>query len=104
MACLIVTVQAAGWVYHSLGGQPGLLNLAGPGEGRWLGAATGYFLFNTLTVRRRSRCRFGSRCSRSGTRTSSESAPSYFVGAASGRGDGRDLNLSTQWWVAALPP
>src|SRR4051812_32862403 len=49
MACLVVTVQAAGLVYHWFGGRPGIINslaIAKP----LVGAATGYFLFNTLTV------------------------------------------------------
>src|SRR3954462_12645612 len=48
MACLIVTVQAAGVAYYWLNGHPGAgtLALAKP----LLGAATVYFLFNTFTV------------------------------------------------------
>ena len=49
MACLIVTVQAAGVAYDWLGGLPGhvsTVDIAKP----LVGAATVYFLFNTLTV------------------------------------------------------
>src|SRR5256885_13062048 len=49
MACLVVTVQAAGLVYQWMGGRPGVINtieIAKP----LLGAATAYFVFNTVTV------------------------------------------------------
>src|SRR3954462_10595828 len=49
MACLVVTVQAAGFVFHWLGGQAGIITsfaIAKP----LLGAATAYFVFNTFTV------------------------------------------------------
>src|SRR5438067_9264262 len=49
MACLVVTVQAAGTVYVWLGGVPGVMDvstLAKP----LVGAATTYFLINTLTI------------------------------------------------------
>src|SRR6266542_3839415 len=49
MACLVVTVQAAGQIYHWLGGAPGQFDI-------WtlpkplVGAATSYFLINTARV------------------------------------------------------
>src|SRR5215208_4970723 len=49
MACLIITVQAAGTVYDWLGGTAGTITslaIATP----LLGAATAYFVFNTFTV------------------------------------------------------
>jgi diguanylate cyclase (GGDEF)-like protein/putative nucleotidyltransferase with HDIG domain len=49
MACLVVTVQAAGVVYRLTGGHPGAVNsveIAMP----LLGAASAYFIFNTFTV------------------------------------------------------
>src|SRR6266540_4683132 len=49
MACLVVTVQAAGLVYHWLGGHPGAVNTLAVVK-PLIGAATAYFLFNTLTV------------------------------------------------------
>src|SRR6476660_4661254 len=49
MACLIVTVQAAGLVYHWLGGHPGMVTTLAVAK-PLVGAATAYFLFNTLTV------------------------------------------------------
>src|SRR5207237_170708 len=70
MACLVVTVQAAGAVYVWLGGVPGVMDvstLAKP----LVGAATTYFLINTLTIATQLRCRRARRSSRSGTRTSS---------------------------------
>src|SRR5262245_24187500 len=51
MACLVVTVQAAGKVYIWLGGNPGLGSVATLAVTMPLvAAATVYFLFNTLTV------------------------------------------------------
>src|SRR6185437_4346989 len=49
MTCLVVTVQAAGWVYRWMGGVPGApttLAIAKP----LVGAATAYLVFNTFTV------------------------------------------------------
>src|SRR6266540_3884666 len=49
MACLVITVQAAGQIYHWLGGAPGQFDI-------WtlpkplVGAATSYFLINTAMV------------------------------------------------------
>ena len=61
MACLVVTVQAAGRVYKLLGGVPG--SSTGPSIAQPLvGAATTYFVINTLADRHaRSRSRRGSR-------------------------------------------
>src|SRR3954464_7995389 len=49
MSCLVVTVQAAGLVYHWMGGRWGVIDsfeIAKP----LIGAATAYFVFNTFTV------------------------------------------------------
>src|SRR6187402_3506556 len=51
MACLVVTVQAAGKAYIELGGHPGPGSVATLAATMPLvAAATVYFLFNTLTV------------------------------------------------------
>src|SRR6185436_19399235 len=47
MACLVVTVQVAGLVYHALGGQPGTVTTVAIAK-PLVAAATVYFLFNTL--------------------------------------------------------
>src|SRR3982751_6950697 len=48
MACLVITVQAAGAVYWLLEGEPGKFNIATPKP--LVGAATTYFVVNTLTI------------------------------------------------------
>src|SRR5262245_30182801 len=51
MACLAITVQAAGFVYLSLGGQPGVLAHSAADVVRpLLGAALAYFICNTLLI------------------------------------------------------
>ena len=49
MACLVVTVQAAGRVYTVLGGLPGVFNWANIPQ-PLVGAATAYFVINTLAI------------------------------------------------------
>src|SRR3982751_4149189 len=49
MACLVVTVQAAGLAYRWMGGQPGAVTTVAIAK-PLVAAATVYFLFNTLTV------------------------------------------------------
>src|ERR671915_852299 len=49
MACLVLTVQAAGHVYIWLGGPPGHFDLHGLAK-PLVGAATTYFVINTLTI------------------------------------------------------
>ncbi len=51
MACLAITVQAAGFAYEALGGVPGTLAHDVPGLARpLLAAATMYFVFNTCLI------------------------------------------------------
>ena len=51
MACLAITVQAAGFVYEALGGVPGTLAHDVPGLAKPLvAAATMYFVFNTCLI------------------------------------------------------
>ncbi len=84
MACLAITVQAAGRVYEGLGGVPGHIGveIAGP----LVGAATTYFLVNTVMVAMAialsSRQAIGSVWHDSFL----WSAPSYFVGATAAAG------------------
>jgi diguanylate cyclase (GGDEF)-like protein/putative nucleotidyltransferase with HDIG domain len=82
MACLAITVQAAGIVYGYLGGRPGhlgtdLVSLAKP----LVGAATTYFVFNTALIA----IAIALSTSQSLLQIWNEnfiwSAPSYFVGA-----------------------
>jgi diguanylate cyclase (GGDEF)-like protein/putative nucleotidyltransferase with HDIG domain len=51
MACLAITVQAAGFAYEALGGVPGTLAHDVPGVAKPLvAAATMYFIFNTCLI------------------------------------------------------
>jgi diguanylate cyclase (GGDEF)-like protein/putative nucleotidyltransferase with HDIG domain len=103
MACLIVTVQAAGRAYTGLGGHPG------PGSVATLAvtmplvaAATVYFLFNTLTVATAIALSVKQSLTRVWYENFLWSAPSYFVGAGAAAGVAWVANLQQQW-VALLP-
>jgi diguanylate cyclase (GGDEF)-like protein/putative nucleotidyltransferase with HDIG domain len=102
MACLALTVQVAGVVYRALGGVPGTLADSAAGVVRpLLGAATAYFLANTLLVA----AAIGLSTRESAVSVWHQnflwSAPSYFVGAG--------VALAAAWalldsgiWVALL--
>ncbi len=104
MACLVLTVQAAGAVYVWLGGVPGTMDahtIAKP----LVGAATSYFLINTLAI---------ATAIALSTRQSIVdvwhanflwSAPSYFVGAGAAALATWVVGLSGQWFapLAAAP-
>jgi hypothetical protein len=80
MACLIITVQAAGIVYHAMGGQPGEipgLAIAAP----LIWAATTYFVFNTFTVATAIALSMKQPLLNVWYQNFLWSAPSYFVGA-----------------------
>ena len=82
MACLAITVQAAGYGYESLGGVPGTLAHTVPGLAKPLvGAASLYFVFNTsiiaVAIALATRQPFVSVWNQNFL----WSAPSYFVGA-----------------------
>jgi diguanylate cyclase (GGDEF)-like protein/putative nucleotidyltransferase with HDIG domain len=95
MACLVVTVRAAGWVFEWLGGVPGgpfdLIALGKP----LVGAATAYFLCNTLLVAGAIALSTGQPVARVWHENFLWSAPSYFVGAGAAA-------LAT-WVVSAYP-
>jgi diguanylate cyclase (GGDEF)-like protein/putative nucleotidyltransferase with HDIG domain len=96
MACLIITVQAAGLVYHWLGGHPGAvttLAIAKP----LVGAATGYFLFNTLTVATAIALSVRQPLAKVWNENFLWSAPSYFVGAIAAAGVSWISTLPNQW-------
>jgi len=104
MACLIVTVQAAGRMYLWLGGRPGIIDtvaLAKP----LVGAATTYFLFNTLTVATAIALSMKQPLLKVWNENFLWSAPSYFVGAAAAGAVTWLSGLSNQWFVpfAAAP-
>jgi diguanylate cyclase (GGDEF)-like protein/putative nucleotidyltransferase with HDIG domain len=105
MACLIVTVQAAGLVYLWLGGRPGVIvaaTLAKP----LVGAATAYFLFNTLTVATAIALSTKQPLFKVWNENFLWSAPSYFVGAGAAAAVSWMMSgISGQWFVplAAAP-
>ena len=100
MACLIVTVQAAGLVYHWLGGHAGHVStmaIAKP----LVGAATTYFLFNTLTVATAIALSVKQPLFKVWNENFLWSAPSYFVGAGAAAAVAWIMNLPNQWVAAA---
>ena len=83
MACLAVTVQAAGWVYLRMGGGPGSLGEDLPSKSPALvGAATTYFLFNTVLISVAIALSTRQPWMTTWNENFLWSAPSYFVGAA----------------------
>ena len=98
MACLIVTVQAAGLVYQWLAVSPALgssapiasLAFAKP----LVGAATAYFLFNTLTVAIAVALSMRQPLFKVWNENFLWSAPSYFVGAGA---------AAAAVWISSLP-
>jgi diguanylate cyclase (GGDEF)-like protein/putative nucleotidyltransferase with HDIG domain len=79
MACLVVTVQAAGRAYKALGGVPGIFDwsIAQP----LVGAATTYFVINTLAIATAIALTTRQSILRIWNENFLWSAPSYFVGA-----------------------
>jgi diguanylate cyclase (GGDEF)-like protein/putative nucleotidyltransferase with HDIG domain len=81
MACLVITVQAAGVAYHLLGGVPGgieITTLAKP----LVGAATTYFVVNTLAIATAIALSTNQSIFKVWNENFQWSAPSYFVGAS----------------------
>src|SRR6185312_508654 len=81
MACLVVTVQAAGLVYPLLGGRAGVINNVEIDK-PLLGAASAYFVFNTFTVATAIALSMRQPLFKVWHENFLWSAPSYFVGAA----------------------
>src|SRR5258708_4606558 len=101
MACLIVTVQAAGMVYIWLGGHAGTVNTIAVAK-PLVGAATTYFLFNTLTVATAIALSVRQPLFKVWNENFFWSAPSYFVGAGAAAGVAWIASLPNQW-VALVP-
>jgi diguanylate cyclase (GGDEF)-like protein/putative nucleotidyltransferase with HDIG domain len=80
MACLVVTVQAAGHAYRLLGGVPGVFNWANIPQ-PLVGAATTYFVINTLAIATAIALTTRQSILRIWNENFLWSAPSYFVGA-----------------------
>ncbi len=82
MASLAITVQAAGFAYEQLGGVPGLFTNSFTVAAALVGAATTYFLFNTILVSCAIALSTRQPIVESWNQNFLWSAPSYFVGAA----------------------
>jgi diguanylate cyclase (GGDEF)-like protein/putative nucleotidyltransferase with HDIG domain len=100
MACLAITVQAAGWVYLRLGGVPGSIGVAVASEvAALVGAATTYFLFNTVLISVAISLSTQQPWTATWNQNFLWSAPSYFVGAAAAFGTGWAV-LQVGPWLA----
>ena len=102
MACLVVTVQAAGHVYYWLGGVPPggrivFVDLPKP----LLGAATVYFLLNTVTIATAIALSTRQSLVRVWNENFLWSAPSYFVGALAAAVGAWVIQMGG-YWMAAL--
>ncbi len=105
MACLVLTVQAAGMVYLRLGGVPGELDLKTLSK-PLVGAATTYFIVNTLTIATAIALSTRQSIVKVWNENFLWSAPSYFVGAgAAAVASWMVVGLSAQWLapLAAAP-
>src|SRR5258708_22439503 len=101
MACLIVTVQVAGLVYTLLGGYPSAINSLAVAK-PLVGAATAYFLVNTLTVATAIAPSVRQPLFKVWNENFLWSPPSYFVGAGAAAGGGR-LSRPPHHRVAPVP-
>jgi diguanylate cyclase (GGDEF)-like protein/putative nucleotidyltransferase with HDIG domain len=105
MACLVITVQAAGAAYVMLGGTPGNVTL-GLLLKPLVGAATTYFIVNTMTIATAIALSTRQSIFSVWNENFLWSAPSYFVGAgAAAVASWMVVGLSTQWLapLAAAP-
>jgi diguanylate cyclase (GGDEF)-like protein/putative nucleotidyltransferase with HDIG domain len=101
MASLVLTVKLAGWVYTLLGGtimSPGfdLTSIPKP----LVGAATTYFLFNTLLVATAIALSTRQSIARVWNENFVWSAPSYFVGAGAAAIAATVIAHGGYWWAA----
>ena len=105
MACLVITVQAAGAAYVMLGGTPGNLEFSSLLK-PLVAAATTYFIVNTLTIATAIALSTGQSIIKVWNENFLWSAPSYFVGAgAAAIASWMVVGLSAQWLalLAAAP-
>ncbi len=102
MACLVVTVQAAGFVYHLLGGSHGVITSVKTMT-PLLGAASAYFVFNTLTVATAIALSMRQPLLKVWHENFLWSAPSYYVGAAAAALVAWLMSLQNQWFLPLLP-
>ena len=103
MACLTITVQAAGLAFLNLGGTPGRLAFDLQMAKPLVGAAVTYFLVNTLLVATAIALSTRQGIVKIWNENFLWSAPSYFVGAAAAGGVALITTYSnTGYWVAPL--
>jgi len=107
MASLVLTVKAAGIAYTWLGGPPPgqsftMLTIAKP----LVGAATTYFIFNTLLIATAISLSTQQPIGRAWNENFLWSAPSYFVGAVAAAGGAAVIERGGYWMasLAAAPP
>ena len=107
MASLVLTVKAAGLAYTWLGGPPPgtsftMLSIAKP----LVGAATTYFIFNTLLIATAISLSTKQPIGRAWNENFLWSAPSYFVGAVAAAGAAAIIDRGGYWMasLAAAPP
>jgi diguanylate cyclase (GGDEF)-like protein/putative nucleotidyltransferase with HDIG domain len=101
MACLVVTVQAAGRLYIWLGGSPGQFDpwtLAKP----LVGAATAYFVINTAMIATAIALSTRQSVLKIWNENFLWSAPSYFVGAGAAAAAVGVLNFVSIRWLLPL--
>lgn len=104
MACLVVTVQAAGAVYLWLGGHPGSIEL-GTLAKPLVGAATTYFVVNTIAIATAIALSTRQSVIKVWNENFLWSAPSYFVGAGAAALATWIVGISGHWLapLAAAP-
>jgi diguanylate cyclase (GGDEF)-like protein/putative nucleotidyltransferase with HDIG domain len=105
MACLVITVQAAGAAYIFLGGTPGTIEFSSLLK-PLVAAATTYFIVNTLTIATAIALSTSQPIVKVWNENFLWSAPSYFVGAgAAAIASWMVVGLSAQWLalLAAAP-
>jgi diguanylate cyclase (GGDEF)-like protein/putative nucleotidyltransferase with HDIG domain len=102
MACLIVTVQAAGHMYIALGGEPGKFDWHGIAQ-PLVGAATTYFVVNTLAIATAIALSTRQTIVRVWNENFLWSAPSYFVGAgAAAVSTWMKISLEAHWLAVLI--
>jgi diguanylate cyclase (GGDEF)-like protein/putative nucleotidyltransferase with HDIG domain len=103
MACLAITVQAAGWLFLELGGTPGRMGATAVSIARPLvGAAMIYFTLNTALIAGAIGLTTRQSVLRVWTQNFLWSGPSYFVGAGVAAAAQWVLLGSGLWWLALL--
>ncbi len=104
MACLAITVQAAGHVYLWLGGVPGDVTLSTLPK-PLVGAATAYFIVNTVTIASAIAVSTRQPLFKVWNENFLWSAPSYFVGAIAAAVAAWVVQSNSLWFVplAAAP-